>query len=168
MQRVPPAHWNESVFRFFLVRRLLSAAPTVDCRTEWNRVDLVFPDPDGAALVEVKFFATQPLSDHTGRLIRMKGGPSAQNHQEYEAVLEKLRLSRRADWAPSCGGVAEAYLVLAYEDAIGARYTYASHYDAVEPSGPVRFIQQIVQRAPIGGDAVFTCKLLMIDLAPAI
>jgi hypothetical protein len=57
---VPSVHWNESVFRFNLVRHLLAQNAGLDCRTEWNRVDLVIQLPEGATLVELKFYAAQP------------------------------------------------------------------------------------------------------------
>ena len=77
---VPLAHWNESVFRYLVVRRLLAAEPIVQCMTEWNRVDLLLPGPAGAVLVEVKFFGIQSLRGFEGKVLRSKGGPSAQNY----------------------------------------------------------------------------------------
>ena len=47
---VPLEYWNESVFRFLLIRHMRAIAPDTVCWTEWNRVDLVLPGPAGATL----------------------------------------------------------------------------------------------------------------------
>jgi hypothetical protein len=118
VQCVPLAHWNESVFRFFLVRRLLTVKPVITCMTEWNRVDLLLPGPDGGILIEVKFFGIQPLRDSSGQFLRSKGGPSAKNVREYKQVIEKIRAFGRASWRSDCGGIGGGFLVLTYADLV--------------------------------------------------
>ena len=166
---VPLEHWNESTFRFLLVRHLLAAAPGTACWSEWHRVDLVLPASLGAALVELKFFAHQPLRDHSDRVLRMKGGPSAQNVREFEAAIETLAGSRAKHWAHACGGIAAGYVVLAYCDPAitSGQRTYSSHYGKLRPQGRIASIETIVEELPLADDAIFTCKLLTAYLAPA-
>lgn len=169
LPNVPLAHWNESVFRYFLVRRLLAAEPVVQCMTEWNRVDLLLPGPAGGVLVEVKFFGIQSLCDSKGKVLRSKGGPSTQNYREYEEVVDKIRAADRAPWRSDCGGIAGGFLVLTYADPLnpsGAR-TYSSYYDALMPGGHIVAIESIVERAPAGTGFQFTCKLLEIAVDAA-
>lgn len=169
LARVPLAHWNESVFRFVIVRRLLADMPNLDCRTEWNRVDLVLPGPEGATLLELKFFSSQPLCDKTGRVLRMKGGPSRKNFNEYQAAIEKLRTIRRSSWTTACGGVASAHLLLAYSDSVTtSKPTFGSYYDGIAAGGPIASVCTILERAPGCQDSYLTCKLITVDVAPAI
>jgi len=170
MARVPSVHWNESVFRFNLVRHLLAQNPGLDCRTEWNRVDLAIQRPEGATLVELKFYAARPHHDHKGELVRFKGGPSPQNQRELFASLDSLRFARRQAWAKQCGQIIDAYLVLVYLDPRepNRRRTFASYYDAIEaPNERVSRVWTVLRATPTADGRLFTCKLLEVPLEPA-
>ncbi len=169
VRAVPLEHWNESIFRFLLVRHILAAAPGTPCWSEWHRVDLVLPASSGATLVELKFFAHQPLRDHSDGVLRMKGGPSAQNVREFEAAIQSLAGSRAKHWATACGGIAAGYVVLAYCDPAiaGAQRTYRSHYGNLRAHGQIASVETIVEELPLPKEAIFTCKLLALHLAPA-
>ena len=169
VKRVPLAHWNESVVRYFLVRHLLTASPAIECLTEWNRVDLMLPATDGAVLVEMKFFTAQPLRDHAGRTLRFKGRPSPQNYREYEQVVEKVRTAGQEECASAYGHVVAGFLVLAYTDPIEpqGRPTYASYNDGLAPNQVITGIDTIVSQARLDSESVFTCKLLEIAITSA-
>jgi hypothetical protein len=169
LARVPLAHWNESVFRFFIVQRLLADMPNLDCRTEWHCIDLVLFDPEGATLLELKFFSSQPLCDKTGRVLRMKGVPGNKNLNEYKAAIEKLRTIRRSAWITDCGDVASAYLLLAYSDSVTtSKPTFGSYYDGIAAGGPIASVRTILERAPGCQDSYLTCNLITVDVAPMI
>lgn len=167
LSHVPIAHWNEDVFRFFIVRRFIAEMPKVDCRTEWNRIDLVFPSLEGALLLELKFFDSRPHSDHTGALLRIKGGPSGKNAAEFHEAIQKLRGIRRKPWIAECGGVASAHLLLAYFDPIRPKpgsSTYGSYYSDIGIGDGISWVHVIQENTRIGEELQFNCKLITVDL----
>lgn len=167
IRSVPLEHWNESVFRFLLVRQLLSLAPDTSCWSEWNRVDLVLSAPTGATLVEIKFYTHGEIRDHAGRVLRSKGGPSKKNVLEFNASLATLADSANMPWAVSCGGVAAAFLVLAYFDPVQAskgKDSFAKHYGHLLAGGPIVAVDTIVQEIPVGESMAFTCKLIEVRI----
>ncbi len=162
LARVPPPHWNESVFRFFIVRRFLADMPKLECETECNKIDLVFPSPEGLVLLELKFFDSRPMKT---------GGPTRKNFWEYEDNIEKLRTIRDKAWISTHGGVAHAHLLLAYFDPVTTnkrKRTYGSYYDGIAPGGPISSVRTILERAPVGQGSCLTCKLITVDVARAI
>jgi hypothetical protein len=163
---VPLEHWTESVFRFFVVRQLLKRTPAPSCMTEWNRVDLLLREPGGAHLVEFKFFAAHPLLDHSGRMLRRKGGAGAKNFSEFNDTIEKLNRARSSRWASSCGPISRASLVLAYSDAtaLGSGRTYGSFYDSLTDDR-ITDVRVIVGEATTPDGHRFTCKLLTVATA---
>ncbi len=168
LANVPSEHWNESVFRFFIVRQLLKI-PDIDCRSEWNRVDLVIQSPRGATLLELKFFTSQPLRDQAGKTIRMKGRPSPKNYGEYENALKKLRSAREAKWIRFCDGVASAHLLLAYIDPVMTnKPTYGSHYDSIAAGDGFASVHTILERVPVAIESCLTCKLITVQAEDAV
>jgi hypothetical protein len=155
---VPLAYWNESVFRFFLVRHLLTIAPTVHLHCEWNRVDLAFEDGDGVTLVEIKFYPYRGLD------LASKGGPSKQNFREFEKVVLKLESAAQSSWGLKCGRIVASFLVLVYVDPIDpqGRPTFGKYYDDLKPIESMHAVHPIVHRSSIAVEAHLTCKLLEI------
>ena len=166
---VPLDHWNESVFRWLLIRHLLAGAPGTPCWSEWHRVDLVIPSTSGATLVELKFFAHRPLRDHSGRVVRLKGGPSDHNVGEFWASIDTLANSAARHWARACGGISAGYFVLAYCDPvrISGQPTYGSYYKKLKPEARILSIEPIVEELPLDTDTAFTCQLLTVRIDPA-
>ena len=105
---VPLEHWDESVFRWLLIRHVLALAPGgTPCWSEWHRVDLVLPSPFGATLIELKFFAHRLLRNHSPRIVRMKGGPVPETSASFsvrstawQAAPERLGHTRAAESVP--------------------------------------------------------------------
>jgi hypothetical protein len=166
IRKVHLEHWNESTFRFLLVSHILALAPDTKCWSEWNRVDLVLPASSGATLVELKFFTRQPLRDLSGRILRYKGGPSLKNVGELEHALATLAVSRTRPWVRACGGVAAAYLVLAYCDPVAPvdQRTYGASYRELPLNRRVATVETIAEELPIADGVLFTCKLLSVRL----
>lgn len=162
---IPLVHWSESVFRYFVVRRLLCDNPEIDCWTEWNRVDLLIQREDAAAAVEFKFFGSPELPSRTRGVIRYKGRPSAKNLSEVQAVLEKLRHARTARWTAHCAPVKHAFLVLAYWDNVGRpeSATYDSYY-AERTFPEVRRRDILLDRAPTPDGRALSCFLMEVRL----
>jgi hypothetical protein len=158
LARVPLPHWNESVFRFLIVRRLRADKPNIRCETEWHRIDLVLFDPQGATLLELKFFSAMPLVDHAGRVLRTKGSPGKKNYREYQDVIKKLRTIRHRKWITDCGRVASAHLLLAYSD------SFESYYDGIAESDAIARVSPILKRTPVGQDSNLTCKLITVRI----
>ena len=162
VKHLPIDHWNESVFRFCLVRQLLARNSNIECWTEWNRVDLVLPASGGAVSVEMKFFTTLPTLDNEGKLLGWKGAPGRKNFAEYQDVVAKLRRARNEPWAMDCSGVSTCFLVLAYADRKRSKRagTYGAYYDSIRTKTPVVSIRTFADHVAIGGENEFTCKLL--------
>jgi hypothetical protein len=90
VRTIPLEWWNESVFRFFLMRQL--SARGIQCRCEWNKVDIVILQPEhGVVLVELKFYDRRPHHDQADRILRYKGGPGPKNLDEFKNGLKRLR-----------------------------------------------------------------------------
>lgn len=164
VKELPVDHWSEGVFRFYLVREMLRRDRRTDCRTEWNRVDLMLPTTHGAVMVEMKFFTTLPITDHLGNRLRWKGGPSPKNVAEYREVIEKLQGFRKAKWLSDAGGYACGYLLLAYVDRRrqGGARCYHDDYGDLRAEKAVLEIEVFADQEPIGNDCAFTCKLLRV------
>lgn len=169
VRSVPIEHWNESVFRWLLVRHLLAVAPGTQCWSEWHRVDLVLPAASGATLIELKFYAHRPLRDQSTGVIRMKGGPSDQNVREFNSSVDNLVGNAARHWTRACGGIRAGYVVLAYCDSIRAtgKPTYASYYGKLQPQGSVASVETIVEELALDSDTLLTCKLLTVHVEPA-
>ena len=167
---IPLEHWNESVFRFYLVREIVELKQKIDCRTEWNRVDLLVPAADGAMVIEMKFFQAMPLRDSHGGFIRLKGTASPQNYREYEDVVDKLHSARGSRWVDAAGGVSCGFLILAYVDYLGDRRpnrSYKESYGDIELKAPIIDILQVVEDAHVEEGFEFSCKLLEVEVAVA-
>jgi hypothetical protein len=166
---VPLEYWNESVLRFLLVRHLRSIERDVTCWSEWNRVDLVLPGVHGATLVELKFFTHQPLRRLGGEVTRLKGGPSKKNVREFQSSVQTLAEAAAKPWAPNCGGVVAAFLVLAFcdRDQPLSKPTYGEFYDSLEPDCCIISIKTIVERMPLDEGMNFSCKLLEVRVKTA-
>ncbi|WP_201221260.1 hypothetical protein [Halochromatium roseum] len=165
--KVPLDYWNESVFRFYLVRELLSIDQTIDCRTEWNRVDLMIPGDCGAVLCELKFFLALTLRNSSGDFLRFKGGASSKNFQEYSQVIKKLQAARNSRWTEDTGGLSAAYLILAYADYVGEKKpkrSYRDFYAELKAEPPIVEILSVVDSVKIDGCFQFSCKLLEVEL----
>jgi len=139
--------------------------PELDCRTEWNHLDLVLFQPKGATLIELKFFAANSLCDYTGKKLRMKGGPSKKNFDEYECAIEKLRTVRNAKWIMQCGDIASAHLLLAYVDSQDSAKTFGRMYDGIASDRTIRSVRTIRDRVLVRPELNFTCKLITVNVA---
>lgn len=166
LPRIPIGHWNESVFRFFIVRRFLELNPCTRCETEWNRIDLFFQDSSVSVLLEIKFYCTRTSANLPGSKQKRKGGPSTQNFGEFCKNIEKLRDCPSAAWCAVDAPPPRAFLTLAYIDAAdnATRATFEAFY-AIERLRNLAHVLdvKVVKRAD-AGDYSFTCILLEIDL----
>jgi len=81
-------HVNESVFRYFIVRELISLDSKFDIEDEWHRIDLLLKSPSSQAAVELKFYDSRPLYTIDG-LTKLKGGAGSKNFSEF---LNSLRI----------------------------------------------------------------------------
>ncbi len=125
---MPLAHWTESVFQFFIVRRLLQKG--CDVRTEWNRIDFVFKEDGKWYPVEIKFYthgSNIGLNNSEGK---RKGGPSKQNEQEFEQAISRLENLCKEPWYQrhECA-FKKGYVVLFYADPTGATNSYRERYE---------------------------------------
>ncbi len=169
LQHVPLPHWTESVFRFFLVRRLLEMSDIINCQTEWSRIDLVLCEPASTSFIELKFFASRSLERSDGSFLQWKGGPGRKNRDEFDDVIRKLSTIRTRPEGIRWGKNIDAgFVVLAYADPAysGTRPTFGGIYDALSEGDKIRSIMTILDHVPAGNDSLITCKLIEVDLTP--
>jgi hypothetical protein len=165
LQAVPLQFWNESVFRYFLVRELRLLAPELKCWSEWNRIDLVLLGDAGSTLIEIKFFTHRDREDLAGKVLARKGGPSPHNYFEFQKSLKTLADATKSKWVQHCGGVSSAFFVLVYIDPIclQKRRTYDSFYGNIACGDLITNIEILAERISLAQDHQMTCKLLTVQ-----
>lgn len=135
LKRVPLSHFNESVFRYIFVRRMLQKHPEVGCDTEWHRIDLLFVDSTGPSFVEFKFYVRNHVVDLQGKTRHAKGRAGKKNFKEFCDCINKLVSIDEQKWRKSeIGGFSRRYLVLTYADAddVYGPNSYGFWYDELE------------------------------------
>lgn len=163
--RIEPDHWNESVFRYHIIRNLIEMHPKLDCRTEWKKIDLMIPAEDGVVLVELKFYSRRPTRDHEYKLLGWKGGAGAKNYRESLAVLEKLAENVGNQVGHLVNAIAGRVLVLAYLDHVdqGRVKTFGSYYEHISTEMYVTNVTKIAKEIPVGGSLVLSCLIIEVD-----
>ncbi len=146
--QTPLDHWNESVFRFFVVRLLIRRHPEAVCFTEWNRIDLALQSGGATALVEFKFYPGRVTGDWMGNRVRSKGGAGAKNFGEFCDCVEKLVTVDDAPWTKRHSGQVDAkILVLAYVDRadLVGKQSYRHWYDSIQLPGDCPWADRLHQ-----------------------
>lgn len=115
-ESIPVHHLNESVFRFFLARSIMSIAPSAIVVPELDKIDLVVHHRDRVAFIEIKYLVhTEGLDPVSLALLYKKGFPSLSNQRQFVQSIDILRRRRVAAhvykfavvfWAdpPTCRG----------------------------------------------------------------
>lgn len=163
LQQTPLPLWNESVFRFFVVRAMHQEERAWHCQTEWRRVDLLL-EKDGVRIpIEFKFYVFARSTD--GEESWAKGGPGKKNYKEFCTCLAKLRdFGKESAPAGASWNTAHRLLILVYEDQPARRgHVYASYY--ANPSLPeelnrsIRLESRTLEAIACGKETTLHCKL---------
>lgn len=157
VKQIPIRFWNESVFRYHLLRRIHKDDPSLLHDVEWKRWDFVLRDGQDWIPVELKFWC------HCGDREKQRGGPSKQNQKEFKEVLEKLCSARRSGTFPD-SNVSHAFLILVYVDPIGPerKKTFGAAYDDLtlfnQSMGTLPRV--VLERVECEANTHLTCKLI--------
>lgn len=157
----PMQYWNESVFRYFLVRNLWLTRQGLVSDVEWKRWDLILQHPLRVKIpVEIKFWC------HHGERKVQRGGPSKQNENEFLAVIDKLHNARNSI-SLNKDRIESAWLVLVYADLKQPRpQSFGKYYDDLSMYLHLKQTLPIRNQVDCETNTVLTCKLIEIELAP--
>lgn len=175
VKHVPVRFWNESVFRYQLIRQIYSHEPEAVHDIEWKRWDFVLQEvkQNGGKQfipIEIKFWC------HCGDRNPQRGGPSSQNVAEFEQVLGKLQGARKCPALLKAKmDIKQAFLILVYADPIepGIKRTFGRDYDDLSRWNSqfglnTRVIHERVPCEPKSGEqkraTQLTCKLIEVQL----
>lgn len=142
---------DESTFRSFFLRSLLTYHKDWDCDSEWSRVDLLVRGSGEKAFIEFKYYLSKPRRMLDGKQKGFKGGAGKKNEAEFQCCIEQLHTT-------PYGPVDNKYVVLVYEQNApdGVKSFYDDSYGVLTVEGPVVAIERLEAR-------LFRCAILAIE-----
>lgn len=141
-ERIPVHHLNESIFRFFFQRALLTECPTVELLPECRKVDLVVRDHNDVAFIELKYLVHSRCHEPETLLplASWKSYPSPANRRQFLESIEKLR------GVSPTQGISRAVALFYADPSPGRARTYHSWYGS--PDMPRDAKLCLVESAP--------------------